>query len=224
LRLDIITSVKWEIRPSVGIVAKDVDRLGLDIRSFREPLIKIVRLVMIPSIKKNFSSGGRPPWEPLAADTVKARGYSAWPILERTGRLKRRATQLSIWDIGLTSATVRSLPSDVFYGYYHQAGGGGAGQHGGASALLQHAPGSAGAKALIAKFVPRAIKELGASADPAHIHNRAVGLLLDAEHGSWTLPQRQFIMWQSSDIPKMDLIFSQWMEERARKVGRFRTE
>jgi phage gpG-like protein len=235
LRFDKVVSVKWEIRPSVGIVAKDVERLGLDIRSFREPLTRIVKNVMIPSIKKNFAQGGRPPWEPLAEATIKARHFSAWPILEVSGTLKRRATQLGIWDIGLTTATVRALPGDAFYGVFHQAGAGSAGAFAGASGLLQREL-SAGRKfkdikhaspelrKMIGNFIPHAQKELGKGASNESVVKRALGMLLDAGTSGWNLPARPFIMYQESDIPKMEAIFGVWMTERAIKVGRFHPE
>lgn len=220
LRFDRIVSVKWDVRPSIGIVAKDVERLGLDIRSFKEPLTRIVRNVLIPSFKKNFAEGGRPPWEPLDADTIRIRRNSAWPILVRSGKLRRAATRLNIWDIGLTTATIRTLPQDAFYGVYHQAGAGG-GASGLVDELLSHAPGSHASEKLLARFKVAARKELGDKATDSHVHNRAVGLLLDASESTWSLPQRQFIMWQESDVPKMEAIFGKWMEERAIKVGRF---
>src|SRR5882757_3926611 len=83
LRFDTIKSIKWGVRPSVGIIAKDVNRLAMDIRSFRAPLAKIVREVMIPSIRTNFSEQGRPKWAPLAASTVAARNGASGPILNR---------------------------------------------------------------------------------------------------------------------------------------------
>lgn len=234
LRLDKITSVKWDLRPSVGIVAKDIERLGLDIRSFKEPLSRVVKMVMIPSIRKNFDAGGRPAWEPLAEGTIKRRDNSAWPILDETGKLRRKATQFNIWTITAGSATVRALPSDVFYGAFHQAGAT-RGNAGIVDELLSHPPGSVGAKNIIQKFVPAAIKDLerrgilvpGSSLTPElkkHIQNRAVGILIDSEIGTWQLPARPFIMWQEQDVPKIEAIFSEWMEERAVRVGRFRRE
>jgi phage gpG-like protein len=226
LRFDTIKSIKWEIKPSVGIVAKDVNRLGMDIRSFRAPLAKIVREVMIPSIRTNFAQQGRPKWAPLAASTVMARNGATGPILNRTGLLARRARQFNIWDIGEVSATIRRLPADVFYGVYHQAGAEretGSGGNNNNSAILAK-KGSSEAKALINKFIPRAARELnivGAikDTDKKRVLARALGMAMDA--GVWTLPARPFIMYQDSDIPKMELIFLNWMEERARHVGRF---
>lgn len=225
LRFDKITSLSWAFRPSVGIVAKDVQRLGLDIRSFKEPLTRIVKQVLIPSFRKNFKEGGRPAWDPLAPNTIKARKYEAWPILKRTGRLQKRATQFNIWSIGATTATIRALPADAFYGVYHQAGSEGAGGPGIVAELMSHAPGSIEANKLIQKFVPKAQKELGPNADPNHVHNRAVGMLLDSEeHRGWHLPARPFVMYQDEDVPRMEAVFAEWMTERAIKVGRFRPE
>lgn len=223
LRFDTIKSIKWEVRPSVGIVAKDVERLGMDIRSFRAPLAMIVRQVMIPSIRTNFSSQGRPRWAPLAESTVIARG-AAGPILNRTGNLARRARQFSIWSISETAATIRSLPSDAFYGVYHQAGAereSSSGSNHNEDILAEKGP---EAKKLINKFIPRAAKELNIvggikEGDKRRVLARALGMALD--QGTWTLPARPFIMYQDEDIPKMEAIFGKWMEQRARAVGRF---
>lgn len=221
LRFDTIVSVKFDIRPSVGIVAKDIDRLGLDIRSWREPLTQAIKTVIIPSIRKNFDVGGRPPWEPLSAGTIKNRGYEAWPILKVTGTLKRRATQLNIWSIGQTSATVRTLPSDAFYGVYHQAGADGGHGGGGTLAKLQKLePGSKEANALLAPFIKKARKEFP-NASEEHIKNRVRGLIMDEDEGSWHLPARPFIGWQDGDAEKIQAIFLAWMTERAARVGRF---
>lgn len=219
LRFDTIKSVKWDIRPSVGIVAKDVDRLAMDIRSFKEPLATIVRTVMIPSIKENFATEGRPKWAQLADSTVAARKASH-PILQRSGLLERRATQFNIWDIGTTSATIRALPPDAFYGVYHQAGaergtGGGSNNNNEAMSRL----GVKAGNELLGKFIPKAAAELGPKASPARIKARAIGMAMD--EGTWTLPARPFIMYQNSDIPKMEAIFGAWMTERAIRSGRF---
>jgi phage gpG-like protein len=219
LRFDTIKSVKWEIRPSVGIVAKDVNRLGMDIRSFRVPLAAIIRQVMIPSIRANFAEQGRPKWAPLAESTVQAR-HATGPILNRTGKLLRRARQFNIWTIGATSATIRKLPDDVFYGAYHQSGAEretGSGSNTNAKILAN--PKSKEARALIAKFLPRARSELGPKVSDKHVLARALGMALDT--GIWSLPARPFIMYQESDIPKMEAIFGAWMTDRAKRVGRF---
>lgn len=105
------------------ILASDLDQLGFNIRSFKEPLTRSVRQVIIPSIRKNFESGGRPEWRELAADTIATRlryGYGIWPPLTKTGALKKRATAVGIWTIGRDSAIMNE--PRIKYAKFHQAG------------------------------------------------------------------------------------------------------
>jgi len=120
LRLD-DRLISFDFSPSIGINARQVDKFGMDIRSFREPLRRSIQQVMIPSFHKNFQAEGRPAWAPLAASTVETRG-SAHPILQRSGRLRRRITQLARWDITNTAASIKDLPGDISYGAFHQGG------------------------------------------------------------------------------------------------------
>jgi len=126
----LVISENWFPQPE--IVATYYDNLGIVVRSFREPLDRAVRRVLIPSIKENFASGGRPDsWAPLNEFTQKkrkAKGYGeAGPILKRTGLLEKVASQLNIWTIDRDSATAKPLAT-VFggkaaYGDVHQEGG-----------------------------------------------------------------------------------------------------
>lgn len=105
------------------ILARDLDQLGFNIRSFKEPLTMAVRQVIIPSIKKNFDSGGRPEWQGLAVETIKTRvrqGYGIWPPLTKSGQLKKRATAVGIWEIDRTLAVMNE--PRIKYAKYHQAG------------------------------------------------------------------------------------------------------
>lgn len=202
LRFDRDLVVGWQITPSLGLVARDVDRLGIDIRSFKEPLTRSVKRVIIPSIRKNFDAGGRPGWEPLSEYAIKRRGYSAWPILIRSGALRKGATQFNIWDIGQTSATVRKLPDKVWYGALHQSGFGGFGQ-----------------------YVEAAKKALGGRAPAREVTRRAFELM-ESKHGAGgraaaAIPQRRFIMYQEEDIDRIQQIFYEWLVERTIAVGRF---
>jgi phage gpG-like protein len=112
------------------ILAHDVDMLAVDIKSFRVPLKRSVAQVMIPSIRTNFDVGGRPRWQPLAQGTVDNRGGSSEPILIRTGRLKRTATQKNMWYYysvtgGIFNAVEfdeQALSKRVPYGVFHQYG------------------------------------------------------------------------------------------------------
>jgi phage gpG-like protein len=198
LRFDRILSVGWEIRPSIGIVAKDIKKLGLDLETFRVPLEKSVRLVMMPSIHKNFVAQGRPtPWEPLAEYTKFVRGVSG-PILRRTGDLERAASSFGIWTIGITSATIKSLPSNVWYGALHQAGYG--------------------------SLTDIARRKLGPRASAADVASEALSLFLGEtparKQSKFVIPQREFILFQEEDLEAIQEIFIDWMEDQAAQVGR----
>ena len=109
-----------QFTPSLAIIAGRLDKLGLDIRSFKEPLRRSIKQVVIPSIRKNFASGGRPKWQALAPSTVDRKGSSK--ILEDTGALKRVMGQINIWTITRSYAIITDLPDNVWYGKVHQAG------------------------------------------------------------------------------------------------------
>lgn len=192
----------WSISPSIGLVAKDIDKLGLALKDFREPITRSIKRVMIPSIRKNFDVGGRPAWDALAEYTVKVRGDDG-PILVRSGKLKHGATQFSIWTITDTSASVRSLPNSIWYGAIHQAGSGGFGS-----------------------YLVKAKANLGRGATSRALLKHAFELLDEARggargHRAVTIPQRQFIMYQEDDIDDIQEIFYRWLVEETIKVGRF---
>ena len=115
--------------PSPLVIAAAFDKMSLDIRSFKEPLKRSVQQVIIPSIRKNFESGGRPRWAPLVTDTETIReyyGFSSGPPLIRSGLLQRAATQLNIWTIDTQQAYVNDLSAAqggrVWYGVLQQNG------------------------------------------------------------------------------------------------------
>jgi phage virion morphogenesis protein len=119
-------SLHWE--PAPVIVAAQFTVFGMQLRSFREPLNRSIRQVMIPSIRKNFEEEGRPPWLPLSEATIEIRereGFASGPILQRTGNLRRSATQLNIWVIDSEKAYIRELPARSWYGTIHQGGAAG---------------------------------------------------------------------------------------------------
>ena len=115
-------TITWDPLPE--IVASEFDTLGNDFSSFKTPLRKSVSKVMVPSIRKNFAVGGRPPWQPLVADTLrhKARkGYGS-SVLIASGKLSRRATANDLWVVDDQEAMIPGLPSEIAYGFYHQEG------------------------------------------------------------------------------------------------------
>lgn len=111
------------ILPPVEFLIQDFAELGLDIRSFREPLKRAVQGVVAPSIQYNFDVEGRPPWAPLADVTVEEKQRLGYPpeILTRTGKLRRVAGQLNAWTITQEDATMTNLPG-ADYGRFHQDG------------------------------------------------------------------------------------------------------
>jgi phage virion morphogenesis protein len=119
---DMAVNIKFE--PSMGIMARRVDKLGLDIRSFREPLTRAVQKVMIPSFQKNFEEHGRPPWIPLTDDTVKRKAKKGQPPDEliATGKLKRTMGYVNVWTIDSEKAYIQDLPDGIWYGKVHQMG------------------------------------------------------------------------------------------------------
>jgi phage gpG-like protein len=120
LRID--DGLQMRFSPSIGISARNLDKFGLDIRSFREPLKRSIQQVLAPSFRKNFDAQGRPiPWAPLAEFTVEKRGTSE-PILNRSGLLKRTIQQLNIWSLDSEKAAITDLPQKIWYGKLHQAG------------------------------------------------------------------------------------------------------
>lgn len=76
----------------------------------REPLMRAIREVIIPSIEENFASEGRPKWAALSDVTIKVRsalGFGAGPILSRTGEWENTATSVDIWAITKRRAVAR---------------------------------------------------------------------------------------------------------------------
>ena len=208
MRFDRNLQLDWDISPSIGIVAKDIERMGLALSSFKEPLERAITTVMIPSFQKNFEKSGRPKWPPLAPYTLEVKGlqgvaFGDKPLI-RTGALRRAVGLLSIWSIGSTSATIRSLPEHVWYGAIHQSGYGGFGV-----------------------FMSAATRRLGAKANPIAIRKLAFKLNDEARGGfgkvakGQGIPQRQFIMFQEDDIDDVQTVFLEWMIEQTIEQGRF---
>ena len=111
-----------EFEPSIGFMARRVNKLGADIRSFKEPLLRSIKY-MGSSFDMNFQKGGRPEkWQDLADETWKKKRGK---ILDETGALRKAVKQLNIWTVSRDSAFVNDLPDKVWYGKVHQQGWGG---------------------------------------------------------------------------------------------------
>jgi phage gpG-like protein len=179
--------------PTIGITASKVDKLGLNIKSFKEPLKRSIQKVLAPSFTKNFDSGGRPPWEPLSAATIEVRerlrSRGGTSPLIKTGQLRRTMGQFNIWTVNETSAILGALPQSVWYGALHQAGY------------------SSGRKAKSTGSIGRGI---GMSTYKG-IEGRKLGAR------EVNIPQRQFVLLQPEDTAGITEEFSKWLEERIAK-------
>jgi hypothetical protein len=106
--------VQFDFRPSVGIMVRDMEHFAIDIRSYRVPLERAVRQIMMPSITENFNTSGRPvPWAPLSDATWEKRAQDGWSggdILIKSGTLRSVAGSFKIWKIGTGGAAVTGLP------------------------------------------------------------------------------------------------------------------
>jgi phage gpG-like protein len=192
-----LTGVDFEFHPSIGMIASRIDKLGMDIRSFKEPLTRAVVQVMIPSFKMNFASEGRPAWEELAPFTVERRKGRDHPILFRSGKLKKVATSRGIWTISQNGAVITSLPGSVWYGAIHQAGIGGFGNR-----------------------LTAARKKLGEGARGRDVVGEAYDSMDEAggdKRGVAAIPARPFIMFHEEDEYAIQEVFFDWLEERVDK-------
>jgi len=204
MRYDRILEVGWEVRPSIGIVARRVNKLALQLESYREPLMKAVRLVMMPSIRQNFIHEGRPDrWEPLSPFTEIMRGGRAHPILYRTGLLETVASSFGIWSFSKTSATIRDLPEEVWYGKLHQGGWGSIGNVA-RDFLLREGYG------LTKRNMRIAMERLGKTAGGVEARTET----------TFVIPARPFILIQTEDEELISDIFIEWLEGKVNEAGR----
>lgn len=198
--------VSFAFSPSIGILARDIDRLGLDIKSFKKPLEKAIGAVMIPSFRQNFDAGGRPPWAPMAEATQTIRqdlGFGgAGDLLVRTGELRRSMGYKSIWTVTDTSASIQDLPDRIWYGRIHQ--GGTSGIQTRLGKVMKANPGMSPGQA--SRHVMKSIdKEILSGS--AHTHTTS------------NIPARPFVMFQDEDIDAVYDVFQTWLGEQAAKAG-----
>ncbi len=183
--------------PSIGVIARDIDKLGLNIKSFREPLKRAVQQVIIPSIQRNFDAEGRPSWEPYSEGTIEIRDNLGSPVgnlLYKRGYLKRTMSYLNIWTINNNAAILLDLPPSVWYGKLQQGGFEGSG--------------SLRSAARSGKSVSGALRTAMRNAQQA----RTAGTTVKA--GARPIPARPFIMLQPKDEDDIVEVFIKWLEER----------
>lgn len=201
LRLD-SGIISFDFQPSIGILARDVNKLGFDIADFKEPLQKSIKEVMIPSFEKNFAAEGRPSWVPMSEATKAIRqgrigggGGGGSKLLNRTGALRAVVTQESLWSVTDTFAAVRELPASVWYGNVQQAGYGGMARQVKAQmkkGVSAQAAAKAALKALDKKILSGAAASGGAAVN---------------------IPARPFVMFQDEDEDAIMEVFDKWLGE-----------
>src|SRR5687767_7528749 len=97
--------------PGLDLTARNLIALGVNIKSFREPLKRSARRIGKEVIGEAFESEG-PGWEPLADSTVAKKGKD--DILVDSGQLQKVAQQLNAWEITQTQASFFHIP---MYGF-----------------------------------------------------------------------------------------------------------
>lgn len=131
--------------------AAAIDMLNKNIKTFREPLEEVLKIVIPSSIRLNFTNQGRPAWAPLADSTLMKRGWkpsqnvkianitikgakrkrpkpgkweSQFGMLKQTGRLFKMAMQRNMWEIHNNQLSFRPVffSQKVTYGTFHQLG------------------------------------------------------------------------------------------------------
>ncbi len=110
-------SFYFEWIPNPADLARAFQALSVRLSKFEVPLTRSVSRVISPSISTNFSVGGRPSWQPLAAYTATKKGNSR--ILHESGDLERQATSINSWDIGNNKATLANIDD---YGVFQNFG------------------------------------------------------------------------------------------------------
>jgi phage gpG-like protein len=186
LRFDNLIDLNFSFKPTMAMSAKQFDKLGMDIRSFRVPLKRSIQRVIAPSFDKNFRANGRPEtWQPYAEDTIRMKArdpknkYGPENILRRSGLLWRTMQQYNIWTVTTTQAAILDLPSKIWYGVMHQGGYG----------VSARAPGHFAS--------PAELKQLGG-------------------RGKVSIPARPFALFQDpKDLDDIQEVFGRWIEERA---------
>ena len=207
------TITGFEFKPSIGIAAKRLQMFGESLEDMTDPLTRSVKDVMTISILENFMTGGRPTWDSLSENTLarRAKDGSGTMLMVRTGALAEAASSVGIWSIGKTSATIRSLPRNVWYGYVHQAGQQGNSYSGGN---------------WFQKYQNAARKSLGSEASKKEVDELAFKIFdkRTTVHGAAprstpSIPARPFVMFQDEDIDAIELIFVEWLEMKVAEAG-----
>jgi hypothetical protein len=104
-----------------------------------------------------------------------------------------------VWTITNETASIRQLPTAVWYGNLHQAGYG--------------------------SIEGTAKRLLGKAAKNPDVLESAIGRLMlgardPSQQSKFVIPQREFAVIQLDDVEAIQDIFIEWMEDQADQVGR----
>lgn len=205
MRFGLPTISGFGFEEGCALLAADIQKLGMDIRSFHEPLKRSVQQVMAPSFQENFRAAGRPePWQEWAEITPQLKrelhGLEGGSLLVATGLLYKTMGLLNIWNIGPTEAKITELPQNVWYGVIQNNGFGNYG-----SSIRKHVQQTPRLRKMM-KTTPKMAMEEATAAVDARI---AAG---GASKGN--IPARPFVMFQDDDPDKIRDVFGRWFDER----------
>lgn len=182
-----------QVTPSPILVAKDLQNYGNGIKSFKDPLRKAIREVMAPSFQKNFDEEGRPAWADLAEYTINEK--------ERLGYSGKKILERT----GNLRRVVGQLNIWEIEGGYGKKDG---------RAFVKELPGAeyggihqTGSRGQIFRRLPGNVQQI--------LRERSLG-------GRGDIPPRPFLQFQPEDRPKIERIFENWHDERARRHMRLR--
>lgn len=207
--------------PSVPFVESLYYKLSVNIQSFRVPLDRAVREVLVPSIRANFDQGGRPPWEALAPATLAFRefyGYGGESPLIRTGTLRRVATQINMWDVTREDASYKALPAKVWYGQVQNDGYEVAVTKSAKSEVFApiKTPDQIRASGMkVTSKWDQRMARINAALDSGKVIN--TGSTKEARTAA-PIPARPFMMIQQEDELKIQAIFEEWLDMRIAAV------
>ncbi len=112
---------------ALNMFSGDLRALSRDLAGanrMRQPLLKIAKEVLAPSIDKNFKVGGRPKrWKassPISTYRLKTGGEGE-PTLWVTGKMKNAASKLARFKVRENTMTYGYFPAKLWYAMVHDS-------------------------------------------------------------------------------------------------------
>lgn len=182
-----------DIQPSPVLLAAEMLAVATSLDDFHTPLERCVKKIMMPSIRKNFDSQGRPSWAPLSQATLNRRKSSGQGvtnrILSRTGALRRRAASFKIWTIQKDAAFIQTVGEGS----------------GGVPWAKLHQEGMEGSGGSIGRIIRNGIPQI-----PTAVLRDGDQVV---EGYSGDIPARPFLVVQTEDEEAMEQEFDKWIAE-----------